>query len=330
MLKPLYIFQSGTLRRRQNTLVYEMGTQRVSFPVESIKEVHLFGETTLNTRVMNFLAVRGIPVHCYNYYGHYTGSLYPREQNISGLVVIRQSEHYLDPERRLWLAQRMVEGSIFNMVYVLRYYHRRGRSFQSEIDSMEGLLEQISTLQTIDQVRGSEGKARDLYFAAWDGIISQEPFRLQKRERRPPSNPVNALISFGNGLLYATVVSELFHVHLHGGISFVHEPGSYRFSLALDIADIFKPVIVDRLIFSLVNRRQIQLRHFEVQSHYAYLKENGRKLFVERWQKQMETTVKHPQLRRNVSYRHLIRLECYKLIKHFLGEKPYKPFKIWW
>lgn len=332
MNKPLYIFKAGRLLRRQNTLYYETEEGKKAFPIETIQEIHLFGETTLNTRVLNFLMSKGIPVHLYNYYGTYTGTLYPRERNISGLVVLRQAEHFLDMEKRLVLARRLVEGSIFNMLRILRYYLNRGRPIQDVVESMEALLKELPAASDINQLRGYEGKARDLYFSAWNSILTtnEEVFRFDSRVRRPPSNPVNALISFGNSLLYAVVVAELFAVHLHGGISYVHEPGSYRFSLALDIADVFKPTLVDRLIFNLLNHRILSAEHFEEASNYTYLRESGRRIFVEYWQKQMETTVRHPTLKRNVSYRRLIRLECYKLIKHLLGDSEYKPFKMWW
>ena len=332
MKKPVYILRAGTLRRYQNTLLYETQEGKKIIPVESVKELHILGEATISTRVINFLLQKGIPLHFYNFYGIYTGTLFPRSQNISGLVVLKQAEHYLDLSKRLKLAISMVEGSIFNMLRILKYYHNRGRPLSSHISSIENIQVELQSANDIQQVRGYEGKARDIYYSAWNEIITVDShhFKFTTRERKPPSNPVNALISFGNGLLYATIVSELHAVHLHGGISFVHEPGSYRFSLALDIADIFKPILVDRLIFNLINHRILDESNFEYASNYSYLKESGRRIFIQKWQEQIEKTVKHLTLKRKVSYRTLIKLECYKLIKHFIGEKEYKPFKMWW
>ncbi len=332
MKKPLYIFKAGTLKRKQNTLFYETSEGTRALPIETIQEIHLFGETTLNTKVIHFLLSKSIPVHFYNFYGTYTGTLYPREQNISGVVIIRQVEHFLNTQKRLFLARRLIEGAIFNMLRILRYYLNRKRNIAQIVQQVQTLLHKLPDATDINTLRGYEGKARDLYYSAWNEILTtpNPQFKLQERTRRPPTNPINALISFGNSLLYATIVAELYAVHLHGGISYVHEPGSYRFSLALDLADIFKPVLVDRLIFNLINHRILDIHDFEIASHYSYLKESGRRLFVQRWQQQMETTIKHPKLRRSVSYRRLIRLECYKLIKHLLGEKEYIPFKMWW
>ncbi len=333
MKQPLYILQSGTLKRRQNTLMMlsKDGSQKRIIPIEQVQEIHVFGEVDFNTKLLRFLDSKEVVLHVYNYYGGYSGSFIPRQRNISGLVVVQQCAWYLDNTKRLTLAKAFVKGSVFNMLKNVRYYEHRGRGLKSVREGLEGVLEELDGVGEIASLRGLEGKARDLYYDGWQEILTVgEPFVLKKRQRRPPSNPINALISFGNGLLYATIVSECYAVHLHGGISFVHEPGRYRFSLALDLADIFKPVLVDRLIFNLVNHRKLQEKHFDRRLSWAYLNDSGRRIFIQAWQERLNTTVKHPTLRRKVSYRQLIRLECYKLVKHFLGDKPYEPFRMWW
>jgi len=154
--------------------------------------------------------------------------------------------------------------------------------------------------------------------------------KFEKRSRQPPENEVNAMISFGNSLLYSAILSEIYHTQLHPAISYLHEPSERRFSLALDIAEIFKPLIVDRLIFSLVNSRIIQRNDFEREFNGILLNESGKRKFVKAFNERLEKTVKHKDLGRNVSYQRLIRLECYKLIKHLLGTGKYSPFVIWW
>ena len=138
------------------------------------------------------------------------------------------------------------------------------------------------------------------------------------------------MISFGNSLVYTTVLSEIYKTQLNPLISFLHEPGERRFSLALDIAEIFKPLLSDRIIFALMNKNMITEKHFDKQMNYCYLSEAGRKIYLQEYDTKLKTTIKHRQLKKSVSYRHLIRLECYKIIKHILGEKEYEPFKIWW
>jgi CRISPR-associated protein Cas1 len=127
--------------------------------------------------------------------------------------------------------------------------------------------------------------------------------------------------------LYSVILSEIYKTHLEPTISYLHEPSERRFSLSLDISEIFKPLIVDMVIFNLLNYETINLSHFNQDLNFSYLNDEGRKIFLKYLEDKIETTIKHRTLQRNVSYRALIRLECYKLIKHLLGEKDYKPLK---
>jgi CRISPR-associated endonuclease Cas1 len=118
-----------------------------------------------------------------------------------------------------------------------------------------------------------EGRIRESYYQSFNVILNlPEPF--QRRERRPPTNPINALISFGNSLLYATTLSEIYRTQLNPTVSFLHEPSARRYSLSLDLSEIFKPIIVDRTIFKVVNERMIQMDDFDRDLNYCYLKES--------------------------------------------------------
>ena len=155
-------------------------------------------------------------------------------------------------------------------------------------------------------------------------------WEFNKRSKRPPLNALNALISFGNAMTYTSVLKEIHRTALNPTISYLHEPSERRYSLALDIAEIFKPVFVDRLIFRLINTSKLKQQHFDVNVNYTYLTESGRKIFVSEFEKEMEKTILHRNLKRNVRYKSLIRLDLYKLIKHLLEEKTYSPMKVWW
>jgi len=176
---------------------------------------------------------------------------------------------------------------------------------------------------------GIEGNIRKIYYSTWNEIIKQD-IEFEKRVKRPPDNMINTLISFVNSLIYTTTLSEIYKTQLNPTVSFLHEPGTKRFSLSLDIAEIFKPLIGDRMIFSLLNKNQITEEDFESESNFLYLKESGKRKILMEYDKRLESTLSHKELGRDVSYRYLIRLECYKLIKHIIGEKEYSGFKIWW
>ena len=319
--KNYYITSDGRLRRHENTIYFEKEDGKVPIPVNSIYAIYAMGSLTVTSKALSLLSSNGVCVHFFNRHGFYVGSFYPRETLVSGDVLIRQVEHYSDREKRLFLARSFVEGAIQNMVRVLSYYK------QDTTDLLRA-LESLSKAETVQEVMGAEAAARTSYYSAFDSIL--KGFEFVERSRRPPKNEVNAMISFGNSLLYSTVLSEIYHTQLNPTISYLHEPFERRFSLALDLAEIFKPLIVDRTIFSLVNKGVMGKEDFRRELNGVLLSENGKKKFLKAYGEKLETTIKHRKLGRNVSYQRLIRLECYKLVKHLLGTEKYEPFVIWW
>ena len=176
---------------------------------------------------------------------------------------------------------------------------------------------------------GIEGNIRKTYYSAWNEIVNQE-IKFEKRVMHPPDNMINSLISFVNSLIYAKTLSEVYHTQLNPTISYLHQPGARRFSLCLDLSEIFKPLIADRLIFSLLNRRQITENSFTKEFNFLHLKKEASQLIVTELEARLKQTIMHRDLGRQVSYQYLIRLEAYKLIKHLIGEKEYEGFRIWW
>lgn len=326
MPRPYYIFSNGRVKRKENTIYIENEEgQRKAIPVENVHSIHLFGELDLNTKLLNFLSQQNIPVHVYNYYGFYAGSFMPRDRNVSGDLTVKQVEHYLDEEKRFFIALCFVEGALFHMVRNLREY-KDTKSYQDEISKE---LQNAYEAKSISELMGCEGRAKDAYYQAFNVILKQD-FFIEKRQKRPPTNPVNALISFGNSMIYSTVLSEIYQTQLNPTISYLHEPRERRYSLSLDIAEIFKPLIADPIIFKLVNNNMIKREDFDEDVNFCYMSETGRKKFLKEFDQKLSTTIKHRKLKRKVSYRTLIRLECYKLIKHLLGDEIYSPFKAWW
>ncbi|MCY3551918.1 MAG: type I-B CRISPR-associated endonuclease Cas1b [Candidatus Poribacteria bacterium] len=331
MSRNYYITQPGRLRRKDNTLYLEPEeAPRVPIPVEDIDALYLYGELDLNTRLLNFLTQKHIPFHVFNYYGYYAGSYYPREYLNSGSLLVKQVQHYEKSTKRMALAQEFVASAVFNMLRILRYHTNRGKDCTTQIESIETILSESSTAKNTNELMGYEGIIRDTYYTAFNTILTlKTPF--QKRVRRPPDNPINAVISFGNSMMYTACLTEVYRTQLNPTISFLHEPGDRRFSLSLDLAEIFKPLIVDRIIFRLFNRQQLnESKHFETNIDGCYLNEKGRKLFIAAFDEQLKQTVSHRKLKRHVSYQRLIRLEYYKLIKHLVGMETYQALRPWW
>jgi len=328
MARTLYLFSSGRLERKDNTLHWVSDRGKKYIPITAISDIKVFGEIELNKRLLEFLDKNDIPVHFFNYYGYYIGTFYPRNSMNSGLITIKQTEHYIDIEKRLYLAKSFVVGSFLNILKNLKYYQRRHEEKLSfTIEYIEEKLKEVGSKKDISSLMQLEGDARKTYYESFNLII--EGFHFEKRTKNPPKNPLNAMISFGNALLYTTVLSEIYRTHLDPRIGYLHETNQRSFTLNLDIAEVFKPVIVDRVIFQLINKKQIQEKHFEQGIDFVHLNEKGREIFVQTFEEKLKTTIKYKNVG-NVSYRRLIRMECYKLYKHFLEEDVYRPFVSEW
>lgn len=325
-----YLFANGELKRKDNNIsiiTEDKGTKDLK--IEVMNDIYLFGEISTNTKCINYLGQMKVPVHFFNYYGFYTGSFYPKETNVSGNLLIKQVEYYTDNEKRSEIAKEFIESAAFNIYRNLRYYNGRGKDLENMMGQIKGLQKELSKAESVNEIMGVEGNIRKVYYSAWKEIINQE-IDFEKRVKRPPDNMINTLISFVNSLIYTTCLSEIYKTQLNPTISYLHSAGERRFSLCLDVAEIFKPLIGDRLIFSLLNKNMITEKDFEKGSNFYYLKENGRKKILKEYDERLKQTIKHKDLGREVSYSYLIRLECYKLIKHILGDKKYKGFKMWW
>lgn len=301
-------------------------------PIEDVEAFYLFGETDLNTKLLNFAARHKVPIHVFNYYGFYSGTFYGRHEVNSGFMLVKQVHHYSDAKKRMAIAHAFVDGASFNILKNLKYYGSasRGRDMSTHVAAIEVERTKIAFARDIATLMGIEGTIRKLYYAAWPLILSASWAEFTKRVKRPPDNPINALTSFGNSMCYTLALSEIYRTPLSPLISFLHEPGARRYSLSLDIAEIFKPILCDRLLFKLVNNGELRPQHFEEKLNFCYLKESGRKIFVAAWEERLKQTIEHRGLGRKVSYRRLVRLECYRLERHIMGIDTYEPFKIWW
>ena len=325
------------MSRKDNTLCFvsntldEKGEKKPAkyIPIETASELFVFGALDANAALFNFLGQQGVAVHFFDYYEHYTGSFMPRDYLLAGKMQIEQTKAYLSSKKRMLIAQSFIDGASFNMLKNLKYYDGRGRDLEPVIELIEKYRQSIPLSKNVPELMGIEGNCRQTYYSAFDAIITD--FVMGNRSKQPPSNEVNALISFGNMMCYTLALSQIYHTQLNPTISFLHEPGARRYSLALDIAEIFKPILVDRCIFKLLNKKEIQAKHFDKNMNGCRLNAVGRQIFAREWDERLKETIKHRSLGKSVSYRHLVKLECYKLQKFILGlDEAYKPFKIWW
>ena len=330
MKQSYYLYRSGRIQRKDNTLeiVYKDNTKK-SIPVERVDDIYVMTEFDFNTSLLNFLSQYGINVHFFNYYGFYTGTYYPKESLVSGKLLIKQVESYTNKEKRLKIAKAFIEAASYNIYRNLTYYNNRGKDLSDYMKEIEFLRTQIPLTKDVQELMGIEGNIRKIYYNTWNIIINQD-IAFEKRVKNPPDNAINSLISYVNTIIYTRVLSEIYKTQLNPTISYLHEPSERRFSLCLDIAEIFKPIIGDRLIFSMLNKKQITEKDFEKGLNFLYIKDGARKEITKQIDLKLQTTIKHKKLDREVSYEYLIRLEIYKIIKSLLEETEYEGFKMWW
>ena len=330
MKQSYYLYKSGRIQRKDNTLeiIYKDNTKK-TIPIERVDDIYIMTEFDFNTTLLNFLGKYGISVHFFNYYGFYTGTYYPKETLVSGKLLVKQVEAYTNQEKRLKIAKAFIEAASYNIYRNLTYYNNRGKDVKDFMKEIDYLRKQIDLCKDVQELMGIEGNIRKVYYDTWNIIINQD-IGFEKRVKNPPDNAINSLISYINTIIYTRCLSEIYKTQLNPTISYLHEPSERRFSLCLDVAEILKPIIADRLIFSMLNKKQITEKDFEKNLNFLYIKDKARKEITKQIDSRLQTTIMHKTLKREVSYEYLIRLEIYKLIKYLTEDIQYEGFKMWW
>lgn len=315
MKKTYYLFNPGRLSRKNNTLKFTPASddnteQKTKYlPVEQVDQLYCFGSLDANSAVYNFLGKNEIAVHFFDYYENYTGSFLSKNYLLSGKMLIKQIEYFTSKKKRQIIAKEIINGASFNILKNLKYYNRRNKDLSFTISEIENLQESITSSENIQELMGIEGNIRKRYYDAFNLIINN--FEMNGRSKQPPLNEVNALISFGNMMCYSQVLRSLHQTQLNPTISYLHSPGERRYSLALDIAEIFKPLLVDRVIFKVMNKQILSKKSFDVKMNKVILTETGKKKFIKAFEDRLTETIMHRSLKKKVSYKHLIKLEIY-------------------
>ena len=175
-----YIFNGGRVSRSQNTIeILSKDNTKKSIPVMDIRALHIFGQCDFNSALVSFLNTKGITVHFYNYYGNYVGSYYPREKILSGLVTVKQAQHYLDDQKRLYLASEFIKTATHNMLANLRHYKSKKKDVSEHINKIQVLRQQIPQCKKIEELMGIEGNCRNVYYDSFDSFL-RDGFEIKK------------------------------------------------------------------------------------------------------------------------------------------------------
>lgn len=325
-----YIFSKGDLSRKDFSICFRGERGNIYLPIKDTKELYCFNDVTLSTKLLEILSKAGIVVHFFGYYENYVGTFYPKDYLLSGRLTVAQALAYDDQEKRMTIAKAVVRGIAFNIHFVLYHYFRHGkREIKSFLDWLrEDVPKLLPRIADIKRLMSLEGEIWARFYATF-ALILPEEFAMNKRVKRPPDNPINALVSFGNTLLYTKTMTQLYHTHLNQTISYLHEPMERRYSLSLDLSEAFKPIVVYKTIFDCINNRKITVeKHFDKKLNYALLNEAGRKVFITEFEERINGIFEHSKLRRKVSYKQAIRLDGYKLTKYLLEGIPFNLFSM--
>lgn len=326
--KEYHIIENGILTKKDYALLFENEAGKYHIPVEVVDQLNFYSDVMISSNVLKALAQYNIKVSFFDKYGMMVGTYLPASFDKDAKIFLRQVEVYNDPQRRLALAKRMEIASIHNMRSNLRYYNKRETvNLTANIDFLSKCMKEINEGKSIDELLLIEARARGLYYQSFNEIICVKDFFFYKRTKKPPLDAINAMISFGNTLLYNEFLRIIQMTALSPKVGVVHATNRRSYSLNLDFADIFKPIIVDRVIFSLINCHQLKCaEHFEQAENGAILlNKAGKHIFLEEFQTKMNT---HFSLKgKAYTYQSCIAEEVRSYMKALMGDKDYHPYK---
>ncbi len=311
------------IRREDNSLRIERAdTSPVHVPITDVRDLVTFDHVDINTAAVSLLGRHGVTVHVLDHYGNYAGALTPAEDMSSAQVVRSQVTLTADQDRRTTVARAIVAGTAANVRWALDT-----DLLDRALDTLNG---QLPDCHSADQLMGAEGNFRRTAWGVLDTILPTW-LRLDGRTRRPPTNAGNAFVSYANSIVYARVLTALRCTPLHPALGFLHaDTDRRRNTLALDLAEPFKPLFAERLLRRAAGQKTLRPSDFETDVGKATLSREGRKKVATMIREELATTVQHRGLRRKVSYEEIIHLEALKIVRLCLEGTPYKPFRPWW
>ncbi len=325
-----------------NLVVSNAAAELLRIPAVNIEAVNTFGYMGVSPGAMRLCAEQGIALSFFSPQGRFIGRF---QGPVTGNILLRHTQHTLfanSPEAAMHLARTVTAAKIYNSRVALRRFLRdypdspKAAAVERAAERLKVQCRMARVAETPDALRGIEGEAAAEYFAAFPALIlrSEPAFQFNGRNRRPPADPVNAMLSFGYSLLAADCAAALEGVGLDPALGFLHTMRPGRKSLALDIMEEMRSYIVDRHVLSLVNNRQVSASDFHI--HHAdddpgrvsvILTDDGRKKFLAAWQQRKKSEITHPFLNEKIPLGLLPHAQALLLARHLRGDiDDYPPF----
>lgn len=322
-----HIINEGILSQSDYTILFENKNKKVYIPIEATKILNIYSNIIINSNFFNLMNSKDIIVNLFDKHNRYIGKFIPNNTRKSCLLLLKQVEIYNDYNKRMNMAKDILSSEIYNLKSNLKYYNRRyNHDIKEKIKLIEKAEKEINLIKEHEKLLLCEARIKGIYYSCFNEILQNEKFKFIKRSKRPPQDPINALISFGNTLLYNYIAKEIYKTKLDIRIAYLHSSNNRYESLNLDLADIFKPIIVDKIIFKLINKKIINYRlHFENINGGGYLTGEGKNIVINEFYKKIKdiTTIGNNKM----SYEKIIRKEIYKLSNSIMNEEKYKAFK---
>ena len=321
--------------------------RKVEVPLIKITEVVIVGDSTLTAQALAVLMEQRAEITFLNAYGGFRGRVVPAESKNS-ILRLAQFRAHEDSQRSFGLARRFVSGKIHNMRTLLLRSNRRvnEQNVAEAAESLRGMLAHVEKLQHDGEppadpskpqkgtswgtLGGYEGAASAEYFEAFGSLLRGDTgLGFETRSRRPPRDPVNAILSYGYTLLMHQCASAIKTVGLDTYIGFLHSSQYSKPALALDLMEEFRAPVVDSVVLTLINNRILQSSDFIDEMGAYRLKDGARRSFLEKFEERMSTEIEHPVFKYKATYRRCIELQARLLGKAFDGEiGSYQPFKV--
>lgn len=301
----------------------------VEIPLLKLDDVVVLGEVTLTASAIGALLERAIPVCYLGAHGQYRGMLLPEPSRHAHLRIAQHRAHH-DPARRLTLARCFVSGKLSNMRTLLLRQQRTLASADllPAAESLKRGGTAAASAESVPSLLGMEGAASAAYFGVFAQLLRQ-PLGFSRRLRRPPPDPVNAMLSFGYALLTQKVIAAAQTAGLDPYVGYLHAAQYGRPAVALDLMEEFRPIIADSVVLACVNRRVLGADHFVTELGSCRLNEPGRRAFLEQFEARLNQEIEHPVFGYRVTYRRCLELQARLLGKALLDEIPaYPPFTV--
>lgn len=321
------IIENGILTSKDYNLIFENDNLKRDLPIKAIKNINIYSDVVFNAGILKMLSDNNITLTVFDKYSRNIGRFVPEKKTQISSVFLKQCELYNDMEERMHIAVLFVKAQIFNMRTNVKYYNKRLKKEELDVavSKMKWIEQEINHQESINDLLLMEARAKEIYFPCVNQIIKNDSFAFLKHTKRPPLDPINSMISFGNCVLYNHIANEIHKTALDIKIGYLHSTNRRAETLNLDIAEIYKPVIVDRVIFTLINKRMINSElHFDYTDYGVFLNTEGKRIFLKQFYSRMNCKITVDN--ESVSYRNLIWKEIVNFKNFISGDVDFKPF----